>query len=1328
MKRINIFLLLGGLILSLYCTGCRNNLLPDPIGEEINPSSEENNQPLSLTVPQNVNATKGGKQKIVLSWTPVLKASKYYIYAASTQFDNFQKIGESTETEYTYLVNAGLTRYFQITAVNYLGEESEPSLIAMGATLACPYISSIVSNETENGVVTEISWYMDNVNYYLDGLNYTISVFNKGAIATSVTIVGSAEENGKLVPVTSYTFTDLPENSDLEFQVEAFLVSEQNDIESSDQTNAATAARQTPNAVTELEATQGTDKTSITLSFKTPDFVFIKTKDSSSLSGAYEAKPTYFKIFRRTLSSEWVEQESHLYYDGTVAKPENSEEFFDKYASGKEVTWVDKNVPARGVKYEYKVQTYVDDLANNEIISSDKAIATNIGWCMAVPDFKWKDFDYEYEEITDAESGDITKEKTGASLNYNVIWNNFGVTAGYKFIVETKWTELTLENNPKEDIKYTVYSSINDLNKEHILFNPKTSDSIGGEGYYTFTFYILPADADNSIEHAIDSVVCSARVFVTSNMKNPEFKDMKVISGYNKKVLIQWTEEDSTYIYIFERYKLDDSNNKIIDSKKVITLKNEDGSIKTDGTICSYEDKDLEDGVTYKYDLKIQNQTEEFPYDDSKGELKATTLGIPAIIFDADNLFLNKIPVSWKKVPEAKSYKLVFNGVELSEEITDEDADVNGLINFTLEGETHLQDYYKDASKSGKDATLEVIVSSQKEDESTLDTNSAAIQVRTLGPAETKLSASVAQYEKKIALKWDEVPGAKKYVIERQICNLDLSIPETEPDYFVVNSNTLTYNDEYKACTDETADSTDKNQDLLDWGLPFKYTVYPISVDSEKDTVAKLYTTGIDKISKYGSTIGYGHNIKASKSEDPRNVIIEWDSQYLGTADSDTQNLSPTLLYRQAGTTAYKKAIGAKKTGNKYTYKLSGNERTSAFDFVITYSQSQDNYTISASYENELAKAIDERTQSYWNTDAKPEPLNRGYAFAINLTFEQSSENSGIQEDFKWNLWDYSKRTLGPDETSKYSFEMKNNDFAAEWQKVAEIDLNGTITQVSSADLNITCKRNGTGLNDGYSIKPTAESTYGYSGILKVLRDYRHFARLEVTRSDCESPASYSDGNDESVFGYREITDVEWIRLAMLSYAEGFWTACKGDKTWDSASKNTTSYENNQGSIKILKDWGTIKYTYTDWAPIVNGPVINGFRSIVSLNTDKDTASLKSASINESKFTTSINSANIYISPTIIQNASTGPIIAPLELPETFAEKLYGTINISSSGKDNLSLSYKRENKNGELLSEGTISCGKQNEPNRRYFLPIRYDGEDNWWHNNANGTTYGWW
>lgn len=1315
MKRINIFLLLGGLILSLYCKGCRNNLLPNPIGEEINPSSEENNQPLSLTVPQNVNATKGGKQKIVLSWTPVLKASKYYIYAASTQFDNFQKIGESTETEYTYLVNAGLTRYFQITAVNYLGEESEPSLIAMGATLACPYISSIVSNETENGVVTEISWYMDNVNYYLDGLNYTISVFNKGAIATSVTIVGSAEENGKLVPVTSYTFTDLPENSDLEFQVEAFLVSEQNDIESSDQTNAATAARQTPNAVTELEATQGTDKTNITLTFKTPDFVYIKSKNTTSVSNAYEAYPVYFKIFKKIHGTDsWAEIESHLYFNGSTEAPADTSTFFENYSSGLEVSWTDYTI-TRGIQYDYKVQSYVDNY--NSVISSVKANAECTGWPMSIPEFKWTDFNYTFS------GEDENKIKTAASLKFFCEWNNYGIEDQYKYIIQTDWTAL---NSSDTQSTYEFYNSISDICNKTVSFDPQSS-IFGGEGKYIYTFSIVPKDTESAKEPStvIERVFCLSKVFITKDISEPTWKGLAVESGYKDKILLKWEIESNEYSYKFTRSKSETQTSRSANDKTIVISPDIYLNGKDIGDVFTFEDKEeIESGVTYSYALEISANGVSHYYN---GTLESTTLGTPEIIFNPDNLHYNYIDIKWGKVPEASTYSIKFNGTVIENESNEIIPSADGIISYQIK-DSAIADYCKDATQSGKEINVEVTAHSDK------DNASSTCNVFTLGPANTNIQTTVAASDSEIQISWTPVKGAKAYAIMRERCvwgeEKSIETIDNGSDSFLVKlaeNNPLssttesvlfadgkfTYTDTFNAVTDDS-DTTQVNQDKLFWGIPFKYSVFPLVSEEDKDSISGLYTNA-NQIAKLGSTRGLGLDIKASKSEYSDKIEIKWNQPYHGD-----KTPAPKILWKESDEAdssysvldASKYELGEDKTSA--FIPLYGENRTKAFDFMVSYSSSS-KPVFPDSFKKTLKGQIDKLTESL----PKKETQNKGYAFAVNLSAGNSTRNNGFEEKFEWDLWDYNKRSLGPASDSKYLFQIKNNDYSSDWITVAEINTNGTITTPNNTSLNITTEETGLGLSSGLYIKPSAKENYGYPGILKTVRDFKHYGRIYATRTNSEDDtveASYSDGSEDTTFAWRQITDEEWIRFTTLALTEGFWTACKGDNNWQSSDETTTYARENStgGSITISRDRGTVTYSFSKWNP--DSTALSGAKVSLPLCISNSSSTLKAEGSSvfigmghkEDRFTQSL-------APTTI---TTEPESTILVSYPTLADSLKGTITLSSTGKDNLSISFSR---NGQ--SETTLSIS-----NRRYFLPIRYDGEDNWWHNNSNGTAYGWW
>lgn len=1338
MKIINRLVLMGTILLSVSALSCKNGLLPYSIGEEVIPATQTTLK--EIECPVMVKATSGGKQKIDLSWGVVSKAVKYYVYAANTPFETFTKIGETTDTNYTYDINPGLTRYLKVTAVTYKGVESSDSEIVKGSSLACPSISSITTDTDDNGSITTVYWYMENVEEYTDNIRYEVYCFNGNNQVAFGFVDGSQTKD------CSYTFKDLPQNTNFQFQVVAYLNSAQESSESSIMMDALTAAKQTPDAVSDLKATWATSLDSITLTFKLPEPSYIKAGNTAG-TVTYEQYPLYFKVFRREAGNEdWgTPVANHLFYDGSTtghglasSKTDEINEWFDNYLPGTEISFDDEELSS-GKEYEYKVQSYIDNYKDANISSDILSVAQTSGHTAAIPSIRTKDF--QYNTITQPDSSNPENPvtlKTDAVLGFQMAWDSFGTEENYQFILATTKTDLKDKTNSVTE--YQTFDSIEDLNANIKTINlakqkddsEELEEDKTEEGYYTFTLYI----ADKSV--VIDSATISSAslasasapgvLLVTPALTLPEIEEFLAVNGYKNKITLKW--KTNTANNSLERYEI--SKNGYAGTPVTVPV----SGAKTENGYTVLDDSSVESGKRYVYTLTASDGKYDLPSD----PVTAETLGTPEPLFETDKAKHDSITVLWNKVQQADTYSIEFkNGTKSLGSFTfDPDANDNQDIieeNGVFSCRINEPEGFDDATLSGKTWTATVTAKNSTTDDSTAKNTN----VFTLGPAAvTELNADVALSKNSIRISWKTVPGAKAYAVRRAKCAVSSTATETSVDIYTVPANggkvkangsdvdacsaelsegKLILTDTYKTKPAENATSWDKNQDELAWGFPYKYTVFPLEDSEELETEEEsstavlgnitYYKANDSSISKTGSCIGYGHKVTASKSEDPKYVFIKWDLPY------GADEMTPYLWQSPAGKNEWTANGKKANSGNKsFTVELTGQNRTKAFDYAVTYNEDcKPNQT----YFDDLAKTKDTVCEA-----AKTESINKGYAFAITLEADNVPDSTGtsesFSESFSWKIWDYSERAVGPD--SDYVLSIFNNDYSTVsdtddgWRKIADISKDGTVSINNIADYNVDIVING---SKALTVTPKeADSTDGtYSGLLKNMRDFRHFARLLATRTTTSNGLIYTSNAEDpkSLYAYRKWTDGEWIKAAMLAYASGFNTICSGG-VWSKAPKNTTQY-GDRGNIKILKDWGTISYSFTKWNPEYTNKIGYSSFSLVTLNTEIDKNKLKSDTINESKYTTSISEGTISVTSNsdFVKN-----------MPASLAASFNGSFNISSTGSNNATIKYQRTDTN----TTGTLSASTSDE--RRKLIPIRYDGESYWWFNNSQGSTYGWW
>lgn len=517
---------------------------------------------------------------------------------------------------------------------------------------------------------------------------------------------------------------------------------------------------------------------------------------------------------------------------------------------------------------------------------------------------------------------------------------------------------------------------------------------------------------------------------------------------------------------------------------------------------------------------------------------------------------------------------------------------------------------------SGKDVTVTVKAINETRKTETEKT----ITTRTLGPAATGVKATVASKEKIIDVSWKKVPGASGYLIARTrygATNTDDSrSTDGEFVYFydgsqlsvvgqdaqigstvTLQNDTFTLTDTYTDSTGIALDNPTRKfrieQDKLGWGYPYRYQVFPINITAKSTTFDRsknlnlctvtTRTTSIDKTGQVtypdgeivyqdadrnyatGSAIGYGLDVKASKAESADTVTVTWTKPYLG----DNTTLKPVLLRIESGSTekswkSYSQA-DLETDLNKATVHLSGDmtNRNNAYDYVIKYVPSGSsgfNYDPLAAY---IEAQKGDKTLN--------EPANKGYFFSVigaeaTKTDIKDGGVSTFAEELAITPYNWTERKNGPEE---YKIYIKNNNIGKNadgevWHLVATIpvrkDSYGTPT-VSVSDIKVTVS--------GSNLRFTPDFDKDvHGGLLKVLRDYKHYYKIEAVRTitdgdGVETEISTVLGEDDSIWGARQITAKEFLIVSMDTIRSSF------KKKWytDGSASGSLKYSSFGGTV-----------------------------------------------------------------------------------------------------------------------------------------------------------------
>ena len=1174
-------------ILSFFTFSCQHELLPSPKNETTT-DQNQNQETIIGTVPENLVATHGLKGKIELSWQGVQDTARYNIYEAATPYDKFIQIAETTTntTSYTLEEKSGASKYYKVTAVNRNGKESPFSIVAHGTTLAIPVITYIGQDEQNSDSACSVHWYMNNCNSatYQQNVRYTINCFDpQGNNVAEKVHDGNAD-------YPSITFEDLIPNTNYTYQITAYIVTHQNDTEVSDKADAATARRLRPNAPENLSATLGTSTTENTITFDLPAMV-----DVALGNGIYEPKPLYFKIYRKLAADEdtaenWkiIESKFDQTKFGTQYTPSIPEQI---YEPGQTVTYVDTKDLKRGIMYDYKVQSYADE--TNREISSNLSYATTKGFLMGIPNFQTTN----YEAIKNSEETQYVKVSTNFSFN----WNMFGYENNYGFVLGEKRYKLEIDNSDSKDETgdtetFTYFKDISSINEYTKTFDLTNAEElINIRGYYSYKLYIIQNPSDDYIAPSpgstFDSVLqveAFGKVLVTQDTSKPEIANFSTVDGYKDKILLSWTYDETIQKYEIT-YELEDGTEAVIEDLST-ALTN-----ATNGSTITYEHK-VESGFYATYTLTafrgINVSTE---------PVKLYTLGTPILTFDNENPKYDNISVTWNPVNKVDSYELSYsvdNGTSYTSPI-EIPASTTELENLTINADESFTykfvqpTNYDDATFSGKDILVKI------QAKNTLNSTTNNVIAKTLGPALTKKLATVALSTESINVKWNKVQGAKKYLIKRERYSADnKSILST--DFYYVNTDAskvavdgedidtskyvkISYDEialEYKL-EDSSYPNTGNtkwqiNQDRINWGFPYHYTVFPLenetdSFDVETGALAdKVTYKNLSDVESIGSALGYGHNVTATKSEDPRKITITWDKPYL----SDKASYEPVLCRSKAGENKWEQQtdIDIESNATEAIFEPIGKERIQPYEFAIVYYKtSEEDFHLNQSYLDDLASKIDEYK----------EPINKGYAFAIETEARNVlvGQSATYNEKILWTLWDYEKRARGPKNDAVYTVSMQNNNLGDDWKKVATYKNDGTVTINNPAEYETTITQQGNGIviaPNGLASNDNAV----HNGLLKVLRDYKHYVKVIVTRVNSEGQeitASFAD-DEENNYIVRKITEGELTKSISLIIADAIYQA--GISSGGSRECGYFFIEHPSATKKIIYGTNNKEYTH----------------------------------------------------------------------------------------------------------------------------------------------------
>ena len=863
------------------------------------------------------------------------------------------------------------------------------------------------------------------------------------------------------------------------------------------------------------------------------------------------------------------------------------------------------------------------------------------------------------------------------------------------------------------------------ISKADIFYEP-----VNQKGYYVYKLYICAAGSPDK-SNPLVIIEADGKYLITDDANAvPLIEAFDVDDGFSNKFVLSWTYH-SDYKYIIH-WNGNESSETVDVSK--LTFNTQSGN-----TIAVYNHPaEPGDKRTYTLEASLGLSSLSTPSEDGT-PIVFETLGKaqPTVTaYDYDKLL-----VEWPAVQKSNgtySVSAKYDG-ETDELVND---------NITITNPQNSFDSYKcviekpagydNALKSGK--TIKLTVSTQNEQ--TADTTeSDPLDVCTVGPALTNVSVAEIQYADRIDVKWNPVSGADGYLIRRIVYKTSamndtaLASYEVSPsvcDVYYYDGASLSINgenvsteraevnlingkfkltDKYKE-PNSSESSYEINQSCVGWGIPYGYVVIPVkNGGSKNDFEFEERTIKLSQESVYsdisenrGATFGYGLNVHSDKSESADTQVIEWTVPYNSTE-------VPSLYYRNAHNSSNEwhkiqlYSLGQIESG-KQTAMFTPADKTSAYEYLIAYKKTASllSNIVPVSYVNDTSIGLSSVDDVYNFNGLPAEKANKGYLLAINYT---TGTGTGYSEYAAWDEWDYSERAIGP--TEAY-VRIRNYNLSTNWYNVAKLDKDLHFLESTEPE-----NTNVTRHTDSVSIKVEPDPAKMFDGTmthpvtkgpLMVLRDAKHYYSIELKRGD----KSVVVGDDDSVYAYRNISQKELVKCALLNMAYGFYL--DGEGTEDlSKSESKLKYEeatlsfNGTGSAKFGKrnyiatgsEIGKYKadVTLTNFAPLQLTPT-GTYSCIVAISMTNVSTRTKGG-------------LDPYLDKFRSENFTVTVTKKDSKMPASYA----GSFTMSCTGPNNL------------LVKIGTTEIvNTSNTDVRRLYFPIQL-GDEHFWGKYAQ---YGWW
>jgi hypothetical protein len=1166
----------------------------------------------------NITVTHGGKRFIELNWDAISGAVRYHIARANTPLETFVQCGETTDNGFRFTVAPGTTAYYRIKALFADGRESEWSPYVMGSSLAQPFITDVTEITESSATVT---WYMDNVSgaTYKAGLRYIAYCFNQ---ATGAEVAQFALDGSQLTE-NKARFTGLFADTKYAYQMEAFLVSDQSNSEKSDIVDRETAIRSKPGAPINFKAAQGISTHEIVLSFELPEPVKIKNGD------IYEPHDLFFEIAKRVYREGGNDDYTPIcaYLGATDATDEaarhtaskgSSAVFFDgKYETGKTVTWVDGPVSG-DYTYEYRVKAYVDGTTKN--LSSDESNAGATGWALAPGTLSVGTPVY-----TPNEDG---TENIGARLPLVFTFDPRGVEYRYKVLETINPIEDAHEFNPSGKIRresgfltyaeVSGYTAVMDLTRQTTEYSP-------GRGLYSYEVMICLPD-----ETPVATIETLGEKEISEDVTPIVVEGFSVLDGFTDKFRLTWKNEPNV------KYELLES----ADGKEWETI-GVYNALPGDDYVTDIGG--YEEGVTKYFALQptmvdgtIQRKGQRFYH-----PAASKTLGKPRIAPGGNGQSYSAVTVTWIGAQKADTYRIKYwytkDGAQSpiiagTVRASDLSVDVTGQYKYTF---SPFAGNVVDVSKAGNE--IQIAVDALNEGlraavgGEIITTSAEEVKIRLVGPALLNLSASKAASAEEITVSWNRISGADGYYVFRRQFNMAGTAEEgTEAVVYYVpasqsaaiavtgknlaldsnakvdtltvkaaasfNGSTYFLHDQYlpdseynSIFTRHTSAYREQQSNLVQ-GYPYRYYVVPVvnrggvpeslnaiefaygKDGSNKNTGITAYTireNGVDirfsgaaDLEQEGFAIGFGQNVTATKGS---------YASFGNANDGIKVTWGPPSRLSAVGGFSPRYTVYRKKHDETEWMELQSTAGVSYTDippiqgvvYEYTVGIANGNNSTPPLQPQNFPRYIEACRTQYKDDNDRPDMIGFMLTPVVMDSAsrdERTDEGGNFAELVQW----YSAGIENPFSTDSnwgidgYMLWVMNRSIDGSWHEIAEVEITDDI--LDQADFNALVTNS--------------------AGLLKVLRDYRHYFKVcsYVLLPNGEKmygpehstvwSESFNDNNNPYVkWGARQISVNEFAALTSLSIGTGMYGRGTYNVTITTGTSRTITFSNSRPHV-----------------------------------------------------------------------------------------------------------------------------------------------------------------